>query len=404
MAQSSRIPTPLKQHWYRFRVGTLPLISFLGCVVLMLWLWERQAYHGSFVGEVATTSVDVKADIAGQLAFPPAEQYWQLYDPVEEGAIVARLDERPTRARLATVQAESKRLQAELAAAQTNLLNRHLALEQQHASDQLRLLVEVERRVLDLGQLRATIMIDQADLAGLEANLENHSRAITPVSNLSGYPLTDDTLLNLKRQVNVVQERITTNETIFGQQQSQLTAARNRLGKFADLELPDVETVLQPIREGILVQQSIMEEINIELSNLSITAPISGIISAIHHRPGQRIVAGDPIVTISKSDSQYIVSYVREHQQHDLREGMTVGLKLRQPGSPEFTSTISEVGPHVEMVPIHQLKDQTTMEWATPVKIPIPNELQLENVRPGQLLNVIIREPRRPFWSDDRAR
>lgn len=400
MAQASRIPTPLKQHWYRFRIGMLPVLSFVACVVLMLWLWQRQAYHGSFVGEVAATSVDVKADIAGQLTFP-ADQYWQLYDPIQEGTVIARLDDRPTLARLATVQATVKQLEAELAAAETDLLNRQIALNQQQASDKLRLQLEVDRRWIDVLQLAADVKVDEVDVAGLKANLD----ILEGIGGLRqvGY-ITGGTVSDLKRQVQVLETRIARNKTVGTELKKQHEIANERLHQFADLKLPAVNTVLDPIHADIAVQESLMNEINLELNNLSIKAPITGIISAIYHRPGQRIVAGDRILTISMADSQYIVSYVREHQQHDLHAGMAVGLKLRQPGSPEFTSQIAEVGPQVERVPAHQLKDQAAAEWATPIKIPIPADLRRENVRPGQLLNVIIREPRRAFWSADRAR
>ena len=43
MAHTSRIPTPLRQHWNRFRLGALPVLSFLLCIVVTLWLWQRQA-------------------------------------------------------------------------------------------------------------------------------------------------------------------------------------------------------------------------------------------------------------------------------------------------------------------------------------------------------------------------
>ena len=59
MAQTSRIKTPFKQHLHRFRLGALPIISFVACVALTLWLWERQVSVGSILGEVeAHTAAD----------------------------------------------------------------------------------------------------------------------------------------------------------------------------------------------------------------------------------------------------------------------------------------------------------------------------------------------------------
>ena len=63
-------------------------------------------------------------------------------------------------------------------------------------------------------------------------------------------------------------------------------------------------------------------------------------------------MAGDPIVSIARPDSNYVISYVREQQRIPIYEGMEVGLRLRsQPGSPEYTSSVEIVGPQVTQVP-----------------------------------------------------
>jgi hypothetical protein len=69
---------------------------------------------------------------------------------------------------------------------------------------------------------------------------------------------------------------------------------------------------------------------------------------------------------------------------------MEVGLRLRAPGSQEYPGQVEDVGPQVTPVPIHQLRDQTMPEWATPVRIRLPaNMLQEVELRPGQLVQVI---------------
>jgi multidrug resistance efflux pump len=106
-------------------------------------------------------------------------------------------------------------------------------------------------------------------------------------------------------------------------------------------------------------------------------------------------VASDLIVSIAAPDSDYVVGYVREQQRIALYEGMEVGLRLRsQPGGTEYTSTVEVVGPQVSLMPPRQLSDQAVLEWGIPIRIPIPTELRQQDLRPGQLVQVIFRSPR----------
>ena len=376
MPQSSRIPTPIKQHWHRFRLGALPVISFLLCVLLVLTLWERQAYNGSVVGEVQGSRTDVIADMSGELTFPD-EPYWQLFQPVKAGDLIAQLDSRETAARFETVQLEAAKLAADLKAAISNLRLKELDAQQQHAQELLRIKVDYEQKRIDYVQMLAQEEVDKARLAQLEAD----ARALERIS----FNSSSANLLEIQREAKVLKERVNGLEAakLKKELKDQLVDAKQRLDVYpASIEMPPAASILAPIEAGIAVQESVIEEVRIELEKLRITAPIDGLISAIHRRPGQRVVAGDPIVTISGSDMNYVLSYVRDNNRTQLRPGMEVHLRLRQPGSPNFPTTVEEVGPHVESVPAHQLRDQTMVEWATPIKIRIPPELRKRRFAP----------------------
>ena len=99
-------------------------------------------------------------------------------------------------------------------------------------------------------------------------------------------------------------------------------------------------------------------------------------------------------MTIASKEMTYVLSYVRENNPTPLHPGMGVVLRLRKPGvtHQDFRTQVEEVGPHVEPVPPHQLNDQSLSEWATPIKIRIPDSLRQQSVRPGDLLNVILHD------------
>ncbi|MCP4194597.1 MAG: HlyD family efflux transporter periplasmic adaptor subunit [Planctomycetaceae bacterium] len=386
MPQSSRIPTPIKQHWHRFRLGALPVISFLLCVAVVLTLWERQAYNGSFVGEVQSDRMDVIADLSGELTYPGGE-YWQLFQSVKAGDLIAQLDSRPTLARLQTVQLQAAKLSADLQAASSDLQLKELDIAQQHSQELLRLKLDYESKRLEYVQMRAQEENDKATLQALKAD----ARALERVSLNSA----SVNLLELQRTAKVLEDRLVGDEAVRlrNELKNQLQLAKQRLDAVAEtVQMPEAASMLAPIEAGIAVQESLIEETKLELERLSIKAPIDGVITAIYRRPGQRVVAGDQIVTISGSNSNYVLSYVRDTNHTQLHPGMEVHLRLRQAGSPDFVTNIEEVGPQLEPVPTNQLRDQSMEEWATPIKIRIPQPLRNEQIRPGQLLNVIIQQ------------
>ncbi len=383
----SRIRTPLKQHWLRFRTGALPALAFLIFVGATLWLWNRQGIHSSIVGEVSATQVPVVAGMDGLLA-DPADAYWQLFDPVSKGQVLARLDDRLIQAQLRTVVAQADQLRAQLDAAETELELDQLSLTQQHARELMRRTWEYERRRLERLRMIATIRSDMADLKGTEASLAILERLNTPQRRI----VSETRLIDLRKERDILKTRIDENKKVYQELHQQFLAAKQQMDEYGDLVLPNAETVLAPIRAAIAVEEAKMDEINVQIEQLVITSPIDGVITAIHRWPGQRTLAGDAIVTIAADDSEYVVSFVREKQRVSLTEGMEVGLKLRAPGAREFTSRVAVIGPQVEPVPPHQLHDPNTPEWAIPIKIPIPREMKRSlPIRPGQLLQIYFR-------------
>jgi hypothetical protein len=64
---------------------------------------------------------------------------------------------------------------------------------------------------------------------------------------------------------------------------------------------------------------------------------------------------------------------------------MPVAVRLRLPGARPVEMIVDQVGPQVELVPPHQRRDPTVLEWGQPVRILPPRDLPL---RPGELVDV----------------
>jgi multidrug resistance efflux pump len=110
------IPTPLYVRWSLFRSRWLPAITLTVAIVLSGMVWSRVAGAGHAVGEVERIKTVVSSVVEGRLDYVNGRQL-KLLEHVEEGDVVARIDDTSLRAQVEAAQAEVKLLQEQLKAA-----------------------------------------------------------------------------------------------------------------------------------------------------------------------------------------------------------------------------------------------------------------------------------------------
>jgi multidrug resistance efflux pump len=362
-------------------------MSFVLCVIVTLWLWQRQGVTGTVTGEVEAVLVEVPAGVDGELRMPPSGHYWELFDEVQKGQPLAYLDDRLILARMETVRKTAEQLEQELVSTEAEFKRDQDDLLQRRYGDVARLQFDVEQRKFELLQLEATMRTLNAQIKTAEETVERMRRASL---------LDPQDLRDAEVELEALKAQYQYNVPVVKGLQAQRDALEKQLKEYPQIQLANVESILAPIRTEREVQEKLLEEIQVELDNCVIRAPMDGVISMIYRYPGQRVGAADPILTIANKDSDYVVGWVREQQRIALYEGMEVGLRIRnQPNSPEYTSSIEKVSPQVAPLPLRRLADQNVMEFATWIRIPIPRELKEQKLRPGQLVQVIFRSPRR---------
>jgi len=156
---------------------------------------------------------------------------------------------------------------------------------------------------------------------------------------------------------------------------------------------PKLQARAAPLNAEKKTFQAMIDKIDSQIKTLTIKAPFSGKVAMIHVAPGQSVTAGDPIVTIAASQSEFIVTYVRQNQRFHPHPNDDVEIRTRTSPILVRTAKIQDIGAQVEMVPAHQLRDPKSQEWGTPVRIAVPQDLAAM-LRPGELVD--IRFPPKP--------
>ncbi len=378
MSQGERIRTPWKRRWQQLRQRVLPLVSFVGTAVLLAWLWKEQGVPPGGIGEVEAVRIDVLARVDGILA-PLSGPPSTLFEKVHAGEVVARLDDRPAQTKLETLRAEIVRLRATLEAEQARIALSESDRREGYLRDAARLAWEFEQHRLDTLDRQALIEADRVVLQRRQARIG----FLTPLHErgmVSDVELSDEQLL-----LEEVGKRLDANTTVLQESQKQQQAAAERLAAFPPLALAEVKALLTAVQAAIDVEESRIREVRLEMESLEFCAPIAGTVVAVHRYPGQGVRAGDPILTIASEQGRYIVSYVAQERVPRPTVGMAVAVRVRAAGTRPRDSVVESIGPQVEPIPVHQRRNPQVPEWGLPVRVLIPDGLE---VRPGELIDV----------------
>jgi multidrug resistance efflux pump len=378
MSQPRRIPIPWSLRWQRFCERGLPLVTFVLCVAGTAWLWQRQGAAPATMGEVEAVRVDIMASATGQLIALPTGQ-WTLFDNVRANEVIARLDDRLVQAGLETARRELEQLRLDVEANSEQFLLDDSERVYDNRRELARLAWTLQERQLDVLDRITLIETDRVEQRRLSIRLE-HLEPLLKENAISFLEVNDT-----RHLLEAATERIEKNQHGLQQAREQLELVQKQIDSYPEPLAPQYQRLLAPLQAAILVQEGAIAELQLQLELLEVRAPFAGAIAAIHAWPGQVIQPGDPIITLAAEQGRYVVAYVRDTERFRPNVGMKIDLRTRHEQPLIYVTHIEHVGPQIELLPPHQLRDPRMMEWGLPVRIAIPATASL---RPGELVDV----------------
>jgi len=367
----------------RLYLRLLPVVVWLAVVGIVVGLFSHRAKRFEVLGIAQGQIYQVASTTPGRLKAVTVE----LYDEVEQGQTIAVVNtvlenEMPPeqiQAQLATIQAEVEHLMAQLASTKDTLLSENSDRENNHIATMRRFAVDVENSRLEILRLKALIASDRIVLEDLtmEVKIARHlleQQAVTPYD-----------LQKAKAAYNTMAKKINENKLMLEQANKDLQNALQRQDEYAKQELrqPLVEDALDVIRKAAKVQEKRRSELLTALEALETRksseykAPFDGTVSQILRRPGEAVLASEPILMITESKPSEIIGYANEYQIHQIKKGMKV--EIIKPSVPEQIaySSITYVGPNMEQMPIHLWLNPNMPQWGRPFRIAVPGNMKL---------------------------
>jgi multidrug resistance efflux pump len=95
--EEKRIPLSWKVRWRRIRAQGIPIVIFGISLLASGWLWGERGIGVESIGVVTSPRVDVTSPTNGLIVALPNETsgQWSMYDRVQAGDILARIEEEP---------------------------------------------------------------------------------------------------------------------------------------------------------------------------------------------------------------------------------------------------------------------------------------------------------------------
>jgi multidrug resistance efflux pump len=367
VADFAPIPSPLNQQWKRIRYQLVPVITMGLSLLATAYLWKQNSNARDVVGEVHMRTVTASSLRDGVLL---RQDRSSLYDTVEKGQIVARLDSASTQRDLVALQLDATRLRSEMPAEPSDEAGK-LAWHQEKAR---------------LDELVAEVSLEADQLVAAEA-----SALYRAASDKSEKGDESDDPDKLKTDLDAIRQRVTAEKkTLHDLTKARFDARAAYEAKKASLT-PAVLTSLTPLRDALGRLESRLGSIKNQAASLVVHAPVAGKIVAVNRHAGQSVSAGEAIVTIASEEGNEIIAYVRQDQ--SVRPATNLLVRVRShTGGPSFDGKVIKVGPAMQPVPLHQLRNPKVEEWGVPVTIVVPERKNKDGqrltMRPGELMDV----------------
>jgi multidrug resistance efflux pump len=357
------IPIPSSQLWRELRVRLAPVAVFIAVAAGVAVLWRDNVAAPTLVGEVEAIRSNVSSPKAGKLS----ELNVTRLQRVQAGEVIAQVittDPQILQSSLAVIQAEIQLLRVNL-----------------------RPVLGQQRLAVNFNHLRLDWMDQRVQLATARVRLQLAETELRRAQDLFGDKVVSQQVLDTARSA---QESL---EAEVRERAALVTEQEQHLKQLALSEkapsLPNDATTEDVMQASIRVQEEKLRLTEAELSPIKLIVPMDGTISAIHHRSGEAVMAGETIVTLTALTSDRILGYMRQPLYVEPKIGMKVEVRSRSFRSVVSQAHIVQVGSQME--PISPALSPVTGTHLHEVGLPVLVSLPpAQRLLPGEIVDLRI--------------
>lgn len=351
------IPTPASQRWREFRIQVLPLIIFVFVLLAVVVLWRNFVAPTGIVGEVESIKADVISLSDGQVARLNVDRFEHVQAGQEIGEIIGSSEDF-LKSSVAAIEADLRVMEARIA-------------------------LDKQRNAQSLQQMKMDLFTERVQLASDKANLIAASNSYYR----AGQEFNQTPKLISDNEYDIAKAAFETLQASVTERTQLIADMKDALEKLAPAESPEEKDAVE---EAIKTKIKELEE---TLKPITLRAPMTGVISTIYHRAGEKVVRGVPILTITALHSDRIVGYLRQPINSRPTTNDTVIVRTRTQKRHFANGKILRVGTQMEMInPALISTDSNRIEVGLPILVAVPEGMKLV---PGEFVDLAI-QPAKP--------
>ncbi|MDP1829238.1 MAG: HlyD family efflux transporter periplasmic adaptor subunit [Archangium sp.] len=276
-----------------------------------------------------------------------AEVKVKLGEAVKAGQVLLTLEDRAVRLEHERVESELAQLEADLAAQES-----------------------IQKGQLVEGVLRSSSAL--ADESAARSEADSLKVELERVEKLRAEKLVDAaTETAVRREYLAAAARV----KVFERRRTQLPelyAARgpNQMQAQTDARV-------QPFREALKAKRASLAELDWQLAQYEVRAPVDGIVALLAHPIGDVVAAGTEVVRVVRGRPGHLVATVPEERARGLTPGLALTVRAsRGLLSQKLVGRVVEVGPSVEQLPVRSWLSPQWPRWGRRAVIQVEGEVQ----------------------------
>jgi multidrug resistance efflux pump len=354
------IPTPASQRWREFRIRVLPVVVFVCIVLGASVLWLNFVAPVAIIGQVEAIQAHVSSIAPGTLAEVRVERFQRVKRDELLGYVVTT-DTALTEAALNQISADLKLMEARM------------------GLDKIRNLDAYTSKRLDLLKEQIALATARVKLPLAEQELERVTKLrdsnIIPLTTLVTSQVSYESAL---RERDSLQVEVKTRAKLVDQYEQEIAAMSAAGGSYSPTKDPAIE-------EAIKAQQ---EKLRLADKPATLKAPIDGMVSMVFKRSGEKIIAGEPLITITPLETDRIIAWIRQPLDRIPTTNDMARVRTRTTRRHYADAQIVEVGRQLETIdPLLLSPDGKVQDRGLPILIRMPPGLPLT---PGEYVDISI--------------
>jgi multidrug resistance efflux pump len=150
-----------------------------------------------------------------------------------------------------------------------------------------------------------------------------------------------------------------------------------------------VDDPMQSLMATLQTEEQKLSQAAAGTEPVTLVAPMDGTVSMVDRQSGENLSAGDPIMTITASEPEHIISFLRQPIPFEPKVGMQMEVRTRTFQIQSGVARIENVGSQFEGITnaLAILRPGVPVDLGLPIEIGLPPGLKM---RPGELVDLTL--------------